>query len=395
MTVSKEISGRFSYFGGYPEPVYHHYIEIFIGLVIANLLFWFFLALKGEVSRFVFLFLGIITIGPVLTLNSLNPHPQIELTIGVLSFSLVALLGLYLTRNVRFSGDVALPSTIFLSLSFVSIAISLLFFKSHSFGVVISDIYETRQNMRDSVPFPGAERFYYYASRFAIVFLICHGVIYRRSLLLCAGLASAILLFLIGGHKSILVLCLMALLISFLLRLRYTDIKIILCILAVLVVSICLDILIDSRFLTDFFIRRIIILPANLHYYYFEQFFTDPNWFRVSPLNDADIPFAISEIYFNRSWMRANSSVISSSVTSLGIFSVISQAFIFGVMLGIIDRFVEKIRVRSLKVTLTAVCFCFSWSFTESALFVVLFTHGLVLLFLPWLLSFMMNKTRW
>jgi hypothetical protein len=139
--------------------------------------------------------------------------------------------------------------------------------------------------------------------------------------------------------------------------------------------------------ITDFLIRRVIVLPSYLTYYYFDAFITDPNIFRSDFIERQSVPFHIASEYFDRDEMRANSSILSSSVVSFGYFSLIFTALIFGMLIQLAHKIISSIRDPETKFFMTSIIYCYSWSLTESALSIVLFTHGLFLFFIPFIFN--------
>ena len=358
-------------------------MSIASALIFSNLIFFFSFKIKEDTSRFILLFLSVITFIPSLISNSVRKDPSMHVFFGTILFFTVTLMGFFLVRNVGFKATPALPKTFFSLVSAVCIGVTLIFFKIHSFSDVVADIYGTRQNMRDTVPFFQAERIYALATRFGLVFMICYGVVYRNNLMLFGGVIAALVLFLIAGHKSIIILSILAIALSFLISKKISPNFIIYSILLMLIGIIFIENLIGNYVLTDFMIRRIIILPANLAYYYFDAFITDPNLFRTNFIERASVPFYIASEYFGRVNMRANASILTSSAVSLSYFSLIITALTFGILLQLAHKIINSTRNSKTKLLMTAILYCYAWSLTESALTIVLFTHGLLLLFIP------------
>lgn len=360
---------------------------IAVSVIFSNLIFFYSLKLKQDTCRFILLFLSVITFIPVLISNSIQKDFSIHVLFGTILFFIFTLIGCFLLRKVKFEATPAFPKTLFIFISAVCISITLIFFEIHSFSDVISDIYGTRQNMRDTVPFFQADRIYGFATRFGLIFMICYGVVYRGYLMVVCGLIATLALFLIAGHKSIIVLSMVALVLSFLITKNVSPNIIIYRILLTVISIIFVEELLEYYVITDFLIRRVIVLPSNLTYYYFEAFITDPNIFRSNFIERGSIPFHIASEYFNRGEMRANSNILSSSVVSLGYFSLIFTALTFGMLLQLAHKIIDSIRHPKTKLLMTAIIYCYAWSLTESAFSIVLFTHGLFLFFIPFIFN--------
>ena len=241
--------------------------------------------------------------------------------------------------------------------------------------------------MREKVPFPGAERVYAFACRFGLVYFMCYSIIQRKNLLLITSVVISLSFFLIGAHKSILALTILSTFFAFFVM-RASKINLLA---SAIIFTICCIVffekLIGSYLLTDLVVRRVIILPSYLTYNYIDMFLFDPNLFRLTSLDKSDVAFHVGEVFFNRKNMRCNVNIIASSVTSLGYFSVLFTGIIFGTMSGILGKSVERINMKKTKSIVYAIICCYSWSLTESSFSVVLFTHGLIILYIPLIMS--------
>lgn len=360
------------------------------------MIFFYSLKLKQNICRFILLYLSVITFIPVLISNSLQKDPSMHVFFGTVLFFIITNVGCFFVRKVKFKATPALPKTFFILISIASIVTTIIFFKIHSFSDVIGDIYGARESMRDSVPFFQADRIYAFATRFGLVFLICYGMIYRRYLIMVGGLMATVSLFLVAGHKSIIVLTVVALALSFLISKNLSPNSIIFRILLVIISIIFIENLFGYYLFTDFLIRRVIVLPSNLTYYYFDAFIADPNFFRTNFIERASVPFYIASEYFGRQEMRANASILSSSAVSLGYFSLIFTALAFGILLQLAYKIISSTKGSKTKSLMTAIIYCYAWSLTESALSIVLFTHGLFLFFIPFIVNrlFISNNGR-
>lgn len=352
--------------------------------------------LKQNICRFVLLFLSVITFIPVLISNSLQKDPSMHVFFGTVLFFIITNVGCFFVRKVKFKANPALPKTFFILISIASIITTLTFFKIHSFNDVIGDIYGARESMRNSVPFFQADRIYAFATRFGLVFLICYGMIFRRYLIMVGGVIATVALFLVAGHKSIIILTGVALALSFLISKNLSPDSIIYRILLLIISIIFIENLFGYYLFTDFLIRRVIVLPSNLTYYYFDAFVTDPNLFSSNFIERGNIPFNIASEYFGRQGMRANASILSSSVVSLGYFSLIFTALVFGMLLQLAHKIISSTKGSKMKLLMTAIIYCYAWSLTESAFSIVLFTHGLFLFFIPFIVNrlFISNNGR-
>lgn len=324
---------------------------------------------------------------PALIANAVNSEPNAHVPITIALFFSSTMVADYFSRKISMNINYVAPLHVFFYISVTTVAITAIAYSFNSIAVVISDIYGARGSMRETVPFPGAERVYAFACRFGLVYFMCYSIIQRKNLLLLTSVVISLSFFLIGAHKSILALTILSTFFAFFVM-RASKINLLA---SAIILTICCTVffekLIGIYLLTDLVVRRVIILPSYLTYNYIDMFLFDPNLFRSTPLDKSDVAFHVGEVFFNRKNMRCNVNIIASSVTSLGYFSVLFTGIIFGTMSGILGKSVERINMKKTKSIVYAIICCYSWSLTESSFSVVLFTHGLIILYIPLIMS--------
>ncbi len=130
-------------------------------------------------------------------------------------------------------------------------------------------------------------------------------------------------------------------------------------------------------------IRRVFYLPVRIAKDYFTFFTThQPDFFRQSFLRyfglmspyDKPIPYMIGDLYFNSPDMSANNGLIADAITNLGYAGIL----VFPLLLAFIFRMLEK-SARGLdpRIYITVGIYL-SVTMTNSFLFTILLTHGLL-----------------
>ena len=128
--------------------------------------------------------------------------------------------------------------------------------------------------------------------------------------------------------------------------------------------------------------RRVFFLPVRISKDYFD-FFThnQPDYFRQSFLRFfgfespySSIPLMVGQIYFNAPSMNANNGLISDAITNLGYTGVVVFPIFTSLILRLLDRTSKGIDPR-IYITVSVYI---SLALTNSFLFTVLLTHGLI-----------------
>lgn len=155
----------------------------------------------------------------------------------------------------------------------------------------------------------------------------------------------------------------------------------------ILVLSTTSLFLYDNKYimLPSLFVRRVLIVPANLKFVFYEFFSKNPKvyladgmvgrLFGINSPYDRNIPYVISN-YMNVPDAAYNTGYWGDAYANLGIFGVV----LFSILLAFIIYFVER---KTKKIDLAIVVACFSlplYSLNDSALLTMLLTGGLLLL---------------
>lgn len=131
-------------------------------------------------------------------------------------------------------------------------------------------------------------------------------------------------------------------------------------------------------------IRRVFYLPVRISKEYFD-FFTrnQPDYFRQSFLRylglkspySVSIPFLIGGEYFNAPTMSANNGLIADAITNLGHIGIV----IYPIFLSFVFRMLDKSAANLDSRIYVTVGIYLSLVMTNSFIFTILFTHGLII----------------
>ncbi len=142
--------------------------------------------------------------------------------------------------------------------------------------------------------------------------------------------------------------------------------------------------LIDDIWIPSLFIRRTLLVPAQLSFFYYDffsnnvyTFLSQHRIFRTF-LNypyHLNPPHLIAEVYFNQPKMGANTGVVGDAYMNFGFIGLILWAILLAVILKLIDSFSKG---KDMKIAIAAIAMP-AITLTNSPLLTNLLTHGLLL----------------
>lgn len=140
--------------------------------------------------------------------------------------------------------------------------------------------------------------------------------------------------------------------------------------------------LFDGIFTLSYIVRRVLFLPNQLGYYYFDYFtLHTPDYFRQGFLRlfgfrspYMDIDHLIGLAYYGRSDMGANNGLISDAVTNLGGWGIVVMPLLLTLVLKLLDACSKDIDTRIYMVSSITIAFILIGSFLNTALV----THGIL-----------------
>ncbi len=226
-------------------------------------------------------------------------------------------------------------------------------------------------------------------SKWLLPIMIAYGIQKRSFIWSFLGAACTFYLFIVTGNK----ITLFIIPIVFFFALPFeSDVKLSTVLLGLILLAfVSLYILNPTNLLEDFFIRRMLFLPALLNQQYIE-FFNEPLYFSHSFLNklvdypyDLPPPKLIGLHYYNSVKVNATNGIISDGFMNLGITGV----FLFTFLSGALTALASKLNIDPVY---TGIYFLLIHSFIDHAFFTSFLTHGLIFLFL--IMVFFIKETN-
>lgn len=140
--------------------------------------------------------------------------------------------------------------------------------------------------------------------------------------------------------------------------------------------------LIGTKWMSNYIIRRITMVPALLNYYFYDfannggiDYYRQSLSFLGPSLYSKDIADLVGDAYFHAG-MHANNGLFADAYMNLGIVGVVVMPLMIALMLKILDGSMRDV---SPCVTYTIVI-VMSFNFISSSFFTILLTHGFVIM---------------
>jgi len=253
------------------------------------------------------------------------------------------------------------------------------------FQTSITDVYDIRLTARDwSMPIIFKHLLTWAA---VILPLVLIWFLNEKKWILALGLIAVIYLnFSISGLKSAIFLLFITLLIYYFFHEKYLK-WIIGGVIGVVILGFLELAVFDTYYVSSLSVRRIMLIPNLLDYYYFDFFSTYPiDYYHQSFLRhlglesyyDTSIPFLIGEDYFNKPEMRANNGLLSDAYSNFGFWGVFITPVLVIYVLKLLSAASENIDMKILMVPIVYVCY----SLISSTVSTALLTGGILILFL-------------
>jgi oligosaccharide repeat unit polymerase len=222
--------------------------------------------------------------------------------------------------------------------------------------------------------------------------LIGYGLARGKLLSVIGGILGQLFLYGITGNKSVLLSGLMILFIVLALRYRgkFFGIFLIWGAGAMVLIAAWVDTIINTFWYSSLLVRRLILTPGLLTWYYFDFFSDNEKGAQFGPFfrglfeypYDAGIPFLIGAHFYGDPSTSANANFWADGYANFGYAGMFVQSILVGLMLWLFNS-MSIGRDRLICLVLAAAG---GWSLVNSSLYAVLITHGLlfalVLLFL-------------
>jgi hypothetical protein len=331
---------------------------------------------------FVIVFVPYVTIGPVATMLQwplfLAAAGLIALGLGILrGFSRLPLLRLPTLHVPRwcFWGCYA-AFCLFLVMS----VINALGIPNHIPS--LTDVYDVRFNYRESTSTVSAYSILWLGKIFG-PFLIAFGLTRRRAIPFTCGLGIQMFVFAMSGWKSVFfaVVIIAAALLTVSRFRRRGGLAVLTGAIALVGVSLAVDLSMDQHVLSSMFFRRLIATPGMLTAHYLEFFSTNPHLVLSHSIlsgvssyqYDVSPPLTIGWEVFGRAEMAANANVWADAFANFGLAGMLVYSVLLGALLWIFDSVAHRHGL----VFGTAVLSLSAFSLSDTAVFTVVMTHGL------------------
>ncbi|MCL2291125.1 MAG: hypothetical protein FWC34_10585 [Bacteroidetes bacterium] len=208
----------------------------------------------------------------------------------------------------------------------------------------------------------------------------------KKHIIALALIVIIYLNFSIAGHKSVIFLLFITLIIYYFFREKYLK-WVLVALIGLVVLGFIEFIVFDSYYVSALAVNRVMLLPNLLDYYYFDFFSTfSPDYYHQSFLRhfgfesyyDTEIPFLIGGDYFNRPEMRSNNGLLSDAYSNFGFWGVFITPVFVIYTLKFLSNAAEGVDMKILMVPIAYICI----SLISSTLNAALLTGGILVLWL-------------
>lgn len=276
--------------------------------------------------------------------------------------------------------------SIFLSIGIIVIGIFLIIFNSVelTFNMNINNVYELRaENPTGNIPYSGY--FINWTAKVFLPFLIVFTLVRFKpsvNMLFIISLLLTILLFSVTGHKGYLFAIPMLLGTVLLLKAKNVYLLLLLILSSLIIIGLFIMLVFNDNTIMTLFVRRMLYMPAQISYYYYDFFEGSPVLLSNSVMSgffsyphQLEPAYLIGDLYYQKPDMSANNGIITDGFMHFGILGVIIWAILFSFILKLIDSLVYGKNY----IVLIPVLLIGLRSFIDGALLTSLLTHGFFL----------------
>lgn len=390
------LSTQFEYFGYSKEFNIIKYIEIKLYLAF---FLWisYYLFKKSEFIFSIFTLLILFFYMPNSILYAFMDNirgPLYSVNLFLILFSLIASYKLNLQRFLKFNP----PSS--LLISGIAIAMLIPIFLTYKFNfnlntLLLKDIYETRESFSNNIS-RLSNYLYNWEVKIVVPIMLAFFLIKKKYIFASLSFLILIYLFVISGNKAVYMTSIVTIFFYFLGGKSYiqkTKYLLLFLILALLIIPLIDEFLLDSILFRGTFVMRIFFFPALLNYCYFDLFsevslyFSENHFFNLisqSPF-DVNSAYLIGKEYFDTNEMYANNGIISDGYMNLGYIGV----FLLSLIVSFVFMFFNSIKIDA---RYYGIFFITVFFILSAPIFTIFVTGGL------WLLIafsfFIMKKTN-
>lgn len=248
-----------------------------------------------------------------------------------------------------------------------------------------SDVYEIRGEYREANEKLSVFVSYFFTWLIKVfipaIFVI--GLLERSSKKIIISVLMIFSMFLISGHKSIVLGFGLVLIMYFAFKKKNNDTLLIMRYLIYIVAFSLLLSFFDFTVLQEIVVRRAMVMPGMLSNMYF-------NYFKIHDFTlmgqsifsfifdykyDKPPPYLIGDFYFNRTEMSANANYMAAAYGDFGVFGTICVTLFCGLYFKLLNIIAnsKKIVVTSCMLSIVPM-----WALLDSSFITVLITHGLI-----------------
>lgn len=283
--------------------------------------------------------------------------------------------------GIRIEGDfeiIALALLLFLTVLFISGR-----YTGFRFNLSLTNVYELRSEAK-SFSMPTLLKYVFSWSRMLNSIIVAYFIRRKKWMFVGLGILIQLLSFGIDGSKTTLLLLLATVAISLLPRFTFCTLNkwILTSFFALALAATMLGIFTSSIMPVSLFVRRMMFLPVQLESFYYDFFSTHvPDFYRQSFMRHfgltspyPSIPYMIGDVYLHEQ-TSSNNGMISDAMANLGYAGILIFPLLCSYVFGLLDRSARGLdhRICITVALYTAVVL------TNSFLFTVLMTHGLIL----------------
>lgn len=248
-----------------------------------------------------------------------------------------------------------------------------------------SDVYELREGYRTANQsiLIFINYFFAWLIKVFIPIIFAVGLMTKSKKMVLISCVMMLSMFLVSGHKSIVLGFGLVYLLYFLLKKDKLDTLVLTKYLIYLVFISLLLALMNINALQELVVRRAMLVPGLLSNYYFDYFGSHPfaylGYSIFSPFVDypysSTPPYVIGEYYFNRSNMSANANYMAAAYADFGVIGTIVITFICGCYFKILNAIVSYKEIGKVSSLIVIVPI---WALLDSSFITVMITHGLI-----------------
>jgi len=271
--------------------------------------------------------------------------------------------------------------------SLLTVTVLWIFFGA-SLNLDFSVVYEIRKNyVSQNIPFTGY--LVNWCAKVFLPFLALYSLFYFRKKILLIPLAFAFLievyLFSVTGNKAYIFSLVLALFFAWFISNKNYFFQFNIIFSALCIVCLLSFLLMDDIWLSSFFSRRMLFIPAKLSYCYFD-FFQDKSvylshsifsYFFSYPFS-LEPPYLIGQTYFDKPDMSANNGIMADGYMNFGIAGLLIWATIFVLLLKLADSVSYG---KNIKIFGAFFIIAFT-NFIDGYLLTSLLTHGILIAYI-------------